>query len=107
MAARPEIGASDGKSLSSMGPRNVLSAMVGTDGIDDAGKPVAFQEREELAFDPTDETGSLVDERGIELDQTGPGTDLGVGIGARCDAADPNQRQRAAGQSIEITQCLA
>jgi hypothetical protein len=40
----------------------------GTDRIVQAGVPIPGQERFQLPEDPTDDSGALVDQRGVELE---------------------------------------
>src|SRR5260221_5085379 len=74
------------------------------DGGGDRGETVAAQQGGELALDPLDQAGALVDERGIELHEARPGADLGVGVGAVGDAADADQRHPPCGAAIHFGQ---
>src|SRR6185437_3085003 len=68
----------------------------------DRGETVAGEQSRELLLDALDEAGSVKDQRAIELHQRGTGADLLVGVGARGDAADADDRQLAAGEAIHL-----
>src|SRR5229473_297493 len=68
------------------------------DGGGEGGEAVARQQRGELLLDAPDEPGSLVDERGVELDEARPGADFLIGVGAQEIAAAANRRKLAPGR---------
>src|SRR5579883_1935226 len=69
---------------------------VGADGVSYIGKSVAHEERREVALDAPDQSGSFVDQCGVELDEARAGANLRIGVRAARDAADADQRDVAA-----------
>src|SRR3546814_9210210 len=70
------------------------------------GESIRLQPRGEVGLDAGDQGRAVIGERGVELDERGAGADLGVGIRAARDAADPDQRQPPLGPAIHLgNQC--
>ena len=74
---------------------------VDPDCLRDVGEAVAQQQRAQLGDDVARERRAAIDEAGVGLHQRGAGANLLVGVGAARDAADADDRQVAAAQSMQ------
>ena len=74
--------------------------------IFEPGDAVQRQELVEFGEDAADHARAPVDQRRVELERARAGADLGIGVAAAEDAADPDQRQPAPGQAMEATELL-
>ena len=67
-------------------------------------KPSRASSASQFALDAGNQTGAFIDQRGIKLHQRGAGADLGIGIGARGNAAHADQRDGIAQPLAHLAQ---